>query len=133
MSEEEIKCPICGTMNKNDSETCKMCQTRLSKKKDGSLKVTSPKSHGKTFNMVDIEDPITRKKLEELTLIPGVTRKRALYLYQSGIHSMEEFLQKAFRGERYSDNFSLLINSIICANLTIPFILDAGIYGIPIV
>ena len=68
--------------------------------------------------MVDIEDPITRKKLEELTLIPGVTRKRALYLYQSGIHSMEEFLQKAFRGERYSDNFSRTVaNKLLLQSL----------------
>ena len=117
MSEEQIKCPICGTMNDNGAESCKMCQTQLSKK-DGKLKVTSPKGRGKTFTMIDIEDPITRKKLEELTLIPGVTRKKALYLYQSGIHSMDEFLQKAFRGERYSENYSRTVaNKLLLQSL----------------
>lgn len=111
MSEEQIKCPICGTMSDEGSEKCKMCQTILSKKEDGKLKVTSPKIHRKTFTTIDIEDPITRKKLEELTLIPGVTREKALYLYQSGIQTMEDFLQKAFRGEKYSENFSRTVGN----------------------
>lgn len=111
MSKEKIKCPICGTANDEGSEKCTMCKTILSKKEDGSLKVSSPKSTGQTFNMIDIEDPITRKKLEELTLIPGVTRKKALFLYRSGIHSMEEFLQKAFHGERYSDNYARTVSN----------------------
>ena len=111
MSEDKIKCPICGTANDEGSENCTMCKTLLSKKKDGSLKVASPKSSGQTFNMIDIEDPITRKKLEELTLIPGVNRKKALLLYRSGIHSMEEFLQKAFHGERYSDNYARTVSN----------------------
>jgi len=111
MSEKQIKCPICGTANDDSAESCKLCKTKLSKKEDGSLKVTSPKSPGQTFNMIDIEDPITRKKLEELTLIPGVTRKKALFLYRSGIHSMEEFLQKAFHGERYSDNYARTVSN----------------------
>ena len=88
-----------------------MCKTLLSKKEDGSLKVSSPKTSGQNFNMIDIDDPITRKKLEELTLIPGVTRKKALFLYRSGIHSMEEFLQKAFHGERYSDNYARTVSN----------------------
>lgn len=111
MSEEKIKCPICGTTNDAGSENCAMCKTILSKKKDGSLKVASPKTTGQTFNMIDIEDSITRKKLEELTLIPGITRKKALFLYRSGIHSMEEFLQKAFHGERYSDNYARTVSN----------------------
>ena len=111
MSEEKIKCPICGTANDESSENCKMCKTLLSKKEDGSLKVASPKKSGQTFNMIDIEDPITRKRLEELTLIPGVDRKKALFLYRSGIHSMEEFLQKAFHGERYSDNYARTVSN----------------------
>lgn len=111
MSEEKIKCPICGTANDEGSENCTMCKTLLSKKEDGSLKVASPKTSTQTFNMIDIDDPITRKKLEELTLIPGVTRKKALFLYRSGIHSMEEFLQKAFHGERYSDNYARTVSN----------------------
>jgi len=111
MSEEQTKCPICGTANDGDAESCKLCKTRLSKKEDGTLKVTSPKSSGKTFDVIDIEDPITRKKLEELTLIPGVNRKKALFLYRSGIQSMEEFLQKAFHGERYSDNYARTVSN----------------------
>ena len=106
MTEEDIKCPICGTRNKPDTEICDMCKTRLSKKADGTVKVTSPKVRAKTHVMIDIEDPLTRKKLEELTLIPGVTRRKALFLYQSGIHSIEDFVMKAFQGERFSVNYS---------------------------
>ncbi|MBA3045136.1 MAG: zinc finger Ran-binding domain-containing protein [Candidatus Thermoplasmatota archaeon] len=116
--EESIRCPICGTVNKPDSESCTMCKTKLKKKTDGSLGVSSPKSRGKTHIMIDIEDPLTRKKLEELTLIPGVTRKKALMLYQAGIHSMEEFLMKALHGERFSANYSRTVaNKLLVQSL----------------
>jgi hypothetical protein len=118
MSEDKIKCPICGTKNDCNAEKCKMCKTLLSKKENGQLKVSSPKSRGKTITIIDIEDPLTRKKLEELTLIPGVNRKKALLLYQSGIHSMEEFLQKAFHGERMSENYSRTVaNKLLVQSL----------------
>ena len=39
-------------------------------------------------------------------MIPGVSRVKALYLFQSGIASIEEFIGKAFHGERLSKNFS---------------------------
>lgn len=118
MTEKDIKCPICGTKNDNGAESCKLCKTHLTKKDDGSLKVKSPKSRGKTITIVDIEDPLTRKKLEELTLIPGVTRKKALMLYQSGIHSIEDFLQKAFHGEKLSENYSRTVaNKLLVRSL----------------
>lgn len=118
MTEKDIKCPICGTKNENGAESCKLCKTHLTKKDDGSLKVKSPKSRGKTITIVDIEDPLTRKKLEELTLIPGVTRKKALMLYQSGIHSIEDFLQKAFHGEKLSENYSRTVaNKLLVRSL----------------
>ena len=106
MTEESVKCPICGTKNTQESETCAMCKSRLAKKENGRVSVKSPKPRAKTHVMIDIEDPLTRKKLEELTLIPGVTRRKALILYQSGIHSMEDFLMKAFQGERFSTNYT---------------------------
>ncbi len=118
MAEEDVKCPICGTLNKQGSETCTMCKTRLAKGEKGKMKVTSPKARPKTHIEIDIEDPLTRKKLEELTLIPGVTRKKALMLYQSGIHSMEEFLMKAFEGERFSTNYSRTVaNKLLVQSL----------------
>ena len=118
MSEDKIKCPICGTKNDSNAEKCKMCKTLLSKKEGGQLRVSSPKSRGKTITIIDIEDPLTRKKLEELTLIPGVNRKKALLLYQSGIHSMEDFLQKAFHGERMSENYSRTVaNKLLVQSL----------------
>jgi len=95
-----------------------MCRTVLTRKEDGSVKVKTPKSRGKTITIVDIEDPLTRKKLEELTLIPGVNRKKALLLYQSGIHSIEEFLQKAYHGERFSENYSRTVaNKLLVQSL----------------
>jgi hypothetical protein len=113
-----LKCPICGTKNENTAENCKMCKTLLTKKENGTIKVKSPKSRGKTITIVDIEDPLTRKKLEELTLIPGVNRKKALLLYESGIHSMEEFLQKAFHGEKLSENYSRTVaNKLLVQSL----------------
>ena len=115
---EKIVCPICGTKNDQAAETCKMCKTRLAKKADGSLSVKSPKSRGKTHIMIDIEDPLTRKKLEELTLIPGINRKKALMLFQSGIHSMEDFLAKALHGERFSVNYSRTVaNKLLVQSL----------------
>ncbi len=111
MIEESIKCPICGTKNKMSSEICNMCKSRLTTEASGSIKVKSPKARPKTHVMIDIEDPLTRKKLEELTLIPGVTRRKALLLYQSGIHSIEEFMMKAFQGERFSANFSRTVSN----------------------
>jgi hypothetical protein len=122
MTENQIKCPICGKLNEHTANSCKMCKTHLSKSDKGSLSVKSPKSRGKTITIVDIEDPITRKKLEELTLIPGVNRKKALLLYQSGIHSMDEFLQKAFHGERMSANYSRTVANkllVMCAISTL--------------
>jgi len=118
MNKDYLKCPICGTKNESTTENCKMCKTLLTKKEDGTLKVKSPKSRGKTITIIDIEDPLTRKKLEELTLIPGVNRKKALLLYESGIHSMEEFLQKAFHGERLSENYSRTVaNKLLVQSL----------------
>ncbi len=118
MNKDYLKCPICGTKNESTAENCKMCKTLLTKKEDGTLKVKSPKSRGKTITIIDIEDPLTRKKLEELTLIPGVNRKKALLLYESGIHSMEEFLQKAFHGERLSENYSRTVaNKLLVQSL----------------
>jgi hypothetical protein len=118
MTENKLKCPICGKMNEHSADSCKMCKTHLSKKENGNLDVKSPKSRGKTITIVDIEDPITRKRLEELTLIPGVTRKKALLLYQSGIHSMDDFLQKAFHGERMSANYSRTVaNKLLVRSL----------------
>ena len=118
MKEDKIKCPICGTKNDIGADSCKLCKTHLSKKEDGSLKVKSPKTKGKTITIVDIEDPLTRKKLEELTLIPGVSRKKALLLYESGIHSIEEFLQKAFHGEKLSINYSRTVaNKLLIRSL----------------
>lgn len=118
MSENKIKCPICGKMNEPDAESCKMCKTLLSKKVNGPISVKTPKSKGKTITIIDIEDPLTRKKLEELTLIPGVSRKKALLLYQSGIHSMDDFLQKAFHGERMSANYSRTVaNKLLVKSL----------------
>lgn len=106
MSVKETRCPICGTRNEEGAESCKMCKTILTKKDGGKTKVKAPKSRGKTITIVDIEDPLTRKKLEELTMIPGVSRKKALLLYQSGICSIEDFLQKAFHGEKLSTNYT---------------------------
>lgn len=118
MTENKIKCPICGKLNEPAAESCKMCKTLLSKKENEPLKVKSPNSKGKTLTIVDIEDPLTRKKLEELTLIPGVTRKKALLLYQSGIHNMDDFLQKAFHGERMSANYSRTVaNKLLVKSL----------------
>jgi ribosomal protein L40E len=118
MTENKIKCPICGKMNEPNAETCKMCKTHLSPNDKGSVSVKSPKSRGKTITIVDIEDPLTRKRLEELTLIPGVNRKKALLLYQSGIHSMDDFLQKAFHGERMSANYSRTVaNKLLVRSL----------------
>lgn len=116
MTEEKVqpvKCPICGTKNEPDAEQCKMCSTALIKTKEGKIKLTVPKLPGDIINMIDIEDPGTRKTLEELALIPGVSRMKAVYLYQSGITSIEEYVEKAFHGERMSKNFTRMVTNRI--------------------
>ncbi len=115
---EPIKCPICGTKNMPGSTECALCKTLLSRSKSGKLKVKSPKLPGDILMMIDIEDPVTRKKLEELAMIPGVSRVKALYLFQSGIASIEEFIEKAFHGERLSKNFSRTVtNKLLMASI----------------
>lgn len=120
MTEEasKLKCPICGTMNEPTSTDCMLCRTQLAKQDSGKVKVEAPKKGGEVFNIIDIEDPETRKRLDELTLIPGITKIKALYLYKSGITSMEEFLEKAFKGERFSKNFSrTLANKLLVSSI----------------
>jgi len=147
VDDEPIKCPICGSVNQAGSTQCFLCQTHISRKNGGKIKVESPKLPGEILTMVDIDDPLTKKTLEELTLIPGVSRVKALYLFQSGITSMEEFIEKAFRGERMSKNFSrtvtnkLLMSSIkddqaaeeiklSCPSCNAPNPADAGNCGV---
>ncbi len=115
---EAVKCPICGTVNKSDAEQCILCMTRLAHDEEGDLRVSSPKPSGDVYALIDIEDPATRKTLEELTIIPGVDRRRAVYLYKSGIMDVEEFLQKAFHGERFSENFARTVaNKLLLQSL----------------
>jgi hypothetical protein len=110
---KEIKCPICGTKNEPDAGECKMCRTSLTPTEEGKINITMPRVPGDIITMVDIEDPGTRKTLEELALIPGVSRIKAIYLYQSGITSIEEYVEKAFHGERRSDNFTRMVTNKI--------------------
>ena len=110
---EPIKCPICGKVNEPDASECKMCRTELKPTEEGKIKLKMPRVAGDIITMVDIEDPGTRKTLEELALIPGVTRMKAVYLYQSGITSIEEYVEKAFHGERRSDNFTRMVTNKI--------------------
>jgi hypothetical protein len=120
MTEEasRLKCPICGTLNDPTRTECMLCRTQLARQDSGKVKVEAPKKGGEVFNVIDIEDPLTRKNLEELTLIPGITKIKALYLYKSGITSMEEFLEKAFKGERFSKNFSrTLANKLLVSSI----------------
>ncbi len=117
--EEEIKCPICGNLNPPGTDKCKICWTNLSVDAETSeLTVSSPKEQGEIFHMIDLEDPMTRKRLEELTMIPGVSKRKALYLYRSGITSLEEFVEKAFHGDRRGENFSRMVaNKIIVGSM----------------
>lgn len=111
--ETEVKCPICGTVNEAGAEECKLCKTMLVRTESGKLKIESPKISGDILLMIDIEDPLTRKTLEDLALIPGVSRMKAIYLFQSGITSIEEFVEKAFHGERLSKNFTRMVSNKI--------------------
>lgn len=116
---EELKCPICGTANPPDAEQCGLCMTKLAVDDEGrGIKVVGPTDGGDIFSMIDLEDPLTRKQLEELLLIPGVTKRKALYLYRSGITSLEEFVEKAFHGDRHGKNFARIVaNKLIMDDL----------------
>ncbi len=118
--EQKIKCPICGNINPSDSEKCSICWTKLSMDAEtNELTVSSPKEQGEVFTMIDLDDPMTRKRLEELTMIPGVSKRKALYLYRSGITNLEEFVEKAFHGDRRGANFSRMVaNKIIVSSMT---------------
>ncbi|MCK4757091.1 MAG: hypothetical protein KAS67_01425 [Thermoplasmata archaeon] len=115
---EDIKCPICGKLNPAGSDKCSVCWTNLSVDAETKeLTVASPKFQ-EIYEMIDLDDPMTRKRLEELTMIPGVTKRKALYLYKSGITNLEEFVEKAFHGERRGENFSRMVaNKIIVGSM----------------
>ncbi len=114
-----IKCPICGTLNPSNSEKCTTCWTKLSVDVETQeISVSSPKAQTDIYEIIDLDDPMTRKRLEELTMIPGVSKRKALYLYRSGITSLEEFVEKAFHGDQHGANYSRMVaNKIIVSSM----------------
>ena len=109
---ETIKCPICGTSNPAETEKCSLCMTQLAVDPESKkISVIQPKDSGDVYSMIDLEDSQTRKELEQLTLIPGVTKRKALYLYRSGITSLEDFVEKAFHGDRHDKKFARIVTN----------------------
>lgn len=105
-------CPVCGQTKPEGAQACSRCKTMFVAK--GAVSVP-PRIEEET--RVDISDPETRKALEELTMIPGVTRAGALALYKRGIRSIEDFTTRVFKGDAKGEQVGRMIaNRIILAH-----------------
>jgi len=105
----EPMCKVCGSAIPYDQTKCPLCGTDY-ERKEGKVraKVSLEKRAAETLE-IDISDPKVRQVLEELTLIPGVSRKGALILYKKGVRSTAEFIKKAMPGEARGDNYSRIM------------------------
>ncbi len=106
----EAPCKICGTPIPHGQAKCPLCGTEFSRSESGKVKakVTTEKKVAQKLD-IDISDPEVRKTLEDLTLIPGITRRGALVLYKQGIRSASDFIKKAMPGEAYSERYAQVI------------------------
>jgi hypothetical protein len=106
----EAPCKICGTPIPHGQAKCPLCGTEFSHGEGGKVKakVTSEKKAAEKLD-IDISDPEVRKTLEDLTLIPGISRRGALVLYKQGIRSASDFIKKAMPGEAFSERYAQVI------------------------
>jgi len=106
----ETPCKVCGTPIPRGQNKCPLCGTEFSRSESGKVqsKVTSEKKAAEKLD-IDIADPEVRKTLEELTLIPGISRRGALILYKQGIRSVSDFIKKAMPGEALSERYAQVI------------------------
>jgi RNA polymerase subunit RPABC4/transcription elongation factor Spt4 len=106
----ETPCKVCGTPIPRGQNKCPLCGTEFSRSESGKVhtKVTSEKKAAEKLD-IDIADPEVRKVLEELTLIPGISRRGALVLYKQGIRSVSDFIKKAMPGEALSERYAQVI------------------------
>lgn len=105
----EPKCKVCGSAIPYNQTKCPLCGTDY-ERKEGKVKakISVEKRAAETLE-IDITDPKVRQVLEELTLIPGVSKKGALILYKKGVRSTAEFIKKAMPGEARGDNYARIL------------------------
>ncbi|MEW5936940.1 MAG: hypothetical protein AB1665_03860 [Candidatus Thermoplasmatota archaeon] len=106
-------CPVCGQGNPEGALSCSRCKTVFVAKGAVSAPPSLPVEEVK----VDVSDPETKKALEELTMIPGISRAGALALYKRGIRSIEEFTTCVFGGDEKGERTGRMIaNRLILAH-----------------
>ncbi|MFH0816547.1 MAG: hypothetical protein V1934_07015 [Methanobacteriota archaeon] len=106
----ETPCKICGTPIPHGQDKCPLCGTEFSRSEGGKVKtkVSTEKKAAEKLD-IDISDPEVRRVLEELTLIPGISRRGALILYKQGIRTVSDFIKKAMPGEAMSERYAQVI------------------------
>ncbi|MBI5000168.1 MAG: zinc ribbon domain-containing protein [Euryarchaeota archaeon] len=114
----KMRCPVCGTQNEEEATSCVKCRTSLSKK-GKRIEVSAPKEEKVAEKLnIDIGDPATLRVLEELMMIPGMTRAGAVVLYKNGVRGVEDFVSKAMSGDRKAGSMGRVIaNKIILSQV----------------